>query len=282
MSDQPYIDHPLERGVPPAWASAWGDSKYGPWAAFAVGDVDYRMHWIRGGTFRMGSPEDEPGRRDIEVQHDVTVSRGFWMGATACTQALWQAVMETNPSEFSDPQRPVERVSWNDAQEFIGRLNSAQPELQLRLPTEAEWEYCCRAGTKTATYAGLNKGGSTGLDRIAWHTGNKREDFELEGHLGGTHRVASRRANPWGLYDTLGNVWEWCQDWQGPYGVSHITDPLGPSEGTIRVLRGGGWRYSAVNVRAACRDASAPSFRASNGGFRLSRGHGAPRSQDGR
>ncbi len=280
--DAPYIDHPLERGVPPAWASSWGDSKYGPWAAFAVKDVEYRMHWIRAGTFRMGSPEDEPGRQDNEVQHDVTISRGFWMGATACTQALWQAVMLLNPSKFSDPRRPVEMVSWQDTQEFIVKLNGMQPELQIRLPTEAEWEYCCRAGTTTATYAGLNTADNVGLDNIAWHDSNRHEDFDLEGHTQGTHRVGSRRANPWGLYDTLGNVWEWCQDWHGSYEASHVTDPMGPSEGTFRLRRGGCWSLSDVLVRAAYRGRFERSTRNSFIGFRLSRGHGAPRSQVGR
>ena len=169
--DRSYLDHPLERGLPPSWVSSWGDSKYGPWVGFEVGGVEQRLYWIWPGTFTMGSPEDEPGREDTEVQHQVTLTRGFWMAETPVTQGLWEAVMGANPSRFVDSRRPVEQVSWDAVQEFIGRLNDKQPGLHVRLPTEAEWEYCCRAGTETATHAG---------------------PIEIHGHLQRTHSRSHR------------------------------------------------------------------------------------------
>ena len=297
----PLLRHPLERGEPPSWASAWGDSRYGPWVAFAVGDVEYRMFWMPPGTFVMGSPEDEAGRRDGEVQHEVTLTRGFWMGATPVTQALWTAVMgaDNNPSEFVDPQRPVENVSWEDTQSFLSRLEQ-QYSLSMRLPTEAEWEYACRAGTDTATYVGdleiLGEHNAPVLDPIAWYGGNSGVDFDLEDGWGssgwgdkqhfhtkaGTRKVGTRRRNPAGLYDMLGNVWEWCADGYGDYDSGHTSDPMGPAQVALRVLRGGSWRNSAECVRAAYRFDAPTSGRNPYYGFRLSRGHGPAGGPEGR
>ena len=296
----PLLRHPLDRGEPPSWASAWGDSRYGPWVAFAVGDVEYRMFWMPPGTFVMGSPEDEPGRSDREVQHEVTLTRGFWMGATPVTQALWTTVMgaDNNPSAFVDPQRPVENVSWEDTQSFLSRLE-AQHGLSMRLPTEAEWEYACRAGTTDATYAGpmeiLGANNAPVLDAIAWYGGNSGVDFDLKDGVdssswedkqhphtkAGTRKVGTRRRNPAGLYDMLGNVWEWCADLYWGYGSGHAYDPIGPARGTGRVLRGGSWGDSAGFVRAASRNVAHPSLRFAYYGFRLSRGHGPSRRPGG-
>ena len=156
--------HPLQDGLAPVWAVAWGEDRHGLFAAFAVGPpdraVEQRMRWIPPGTFRMGSPKTERGRwRDEGPQHDVTLSRGYWLGETPVTQALWVAVMGENPSRFrgeqpEDLQRPVERVSWDDCQGFLDRLNAQVPGLAARLPTEAEWERACRAGTTAATWVG--------------------------------------------------------------------------------------------------------------------------------
>lgn len=292
--DRPYVDHPLERGLPPSWVSAWGDSKYGPWVGFEVGGVEQRLYWIRPGTFKMGSPATEPGRIDNEAQHEATLTRGFWMAETPVTQGLWEAVMGANPSRFVDPRRPVEQVSWEEVQEFIVRLNEKQPGLSMRLPTEAEWEYCCRAGTETATHAGpieiLGTCNAPVLDRIAWYSGNSGNDYDLEVHedskdwpekqyphdKAGTRRVKTRRPNAWGLHDTLGNVWEWCHDFYGPYGDGPGIDPIGSHEGALRVRRGGSWINVAQDVRAAVRGRDGPSDRDSGIGFRLSRDHGAP------
>lgn len=146
-------DHPLVTGCPPVWASAWGQDQYGPWCAFQVEEVEQRMRWIPPGRFRMGSPADEGGRFDREgPQHDVELTQGFWFFETPCTQALWTAVMGDNPSHFKGTRRPVEQMSWEDCQAFIHTFNQRFPELPLTLPTEAQWEYACRAGTEGARY----------------------------------------------------------------------------------------------------------------------------------
>ena len=291
-----WLDHPLASGVPPAWASAWGDSRYGPWVAFSVRGIEYRMFWMPAGTFEMGSPDDEPGRDGDEgPRHQVTLTSGFWMGETPCTQALWTAVMgpDANPSEFVDPERPVHNVSWEDAQSFLQTLER-QSGVSMRLPTEAQWEYACRAGTPEATYAGpieiRGENNAPVLDAIAWYGGNSGVDFDLEDgwdssdwgekqypHTkAGTRPVKTRRRNPWGLCDMLGNVWEWCHDGRRTYYHSHAYDPIGPVEGADRVLRGGCWDCPAQGVRAAYRGGGLPSDRDSFFGFRLSRGQGAP------
>ena len=135
---------------PPSWASDWGEDDYGLWMALTLDDVRQVFRWIAPGRFVMGSPEDEPERYDDETPHEVTLSRGYWLADTACTQAMWQAVMGENPSRFRDDARnPVENVSWNEVQAFIGELEKRVPGLTARLPSEAEWEYACRAGTTT-------------------------------------------------------------------------------------------------------------------------------------
>src|SRR5512135_1670804 len=195
--------HPLQRGIPPTWASEWGEDRlHGPWCAFEVGDVVQRLRWIPPGVFWMGSPEDEERRFSYEgPRHLVSIDSGFWMFDTPCTQALWEAVMGENPSYFKvadrpkeGADRPVESVSWKQCQEFLTALNSRLDGIQLSLPSEAQWEYACRAGTVTARY-------SENLDAIAWYDENSGN---------ATHSVAGKEANSWGLYDMLGNVWEWC------------------------------------------------------------------------
>ena len=267
----------------------------------------------------MGSPDDEPGRHGDEgPQHLVVITRGYWLGETPVTQALWQAVTGENPSEFKTPDRPVERVSWEECQrDFIARLNrdiAAESGERFRLPTEAEWEYACRAGTTTATYAGpielRGQNDAPILDDIAWYSGNSGVDFDLpEGRdssgwpnkqhphtKAGTRRVGQKLPNPWGLYDMLGNVWEWCSDWaHRSYGESSsssssssnnssssgssssdsvVVDPTGPATGESRVIRGGSWGSLARHVRAAYRYALHPGNRNANLGLRLAREQG--------
>lgn len=285
-----FIPHPLDRGYPPSWASAWGEDQNGVFVAFEVDGVEQRLRWIRPGTFEMGSPENEAGRDDDEVQHTVTITQGFWLGETPCTQALWEAVMGENPSRFQSPKRPVEQVSFEDVSTFLERLGSRVPDLSPRLPTEAEWEYACRAGTETATYAGdLDLKGDNNapvLHSIAWYGGNSGIDFDLEDGVDSsswkekqfehsracTHDVGLKQPNPWGLYDMLGNVYEWCSDRYGDYREIPVEDPVGPGEGTYRVFRGGSWNSYAQDVRAAYRDGYPPSDRNQSLGFRLARG----------
>ncbi len=252
------LPRPLPEPVPD-WADRADRDRYGRWAEVDIKGVALKMRWIEPGTFWMGSPEDEKGRDDDEgPRHQVTLTEGYWMAETPCTQALWRAVTGESPSEFKGEQRPVERVSWNDIQRFIRTIETLVPGLELCLPTEAEWENSCRAGSEQARYGEL--------DDIAWFDDNSRHQ---------THQVRTKLPNAWGLYDTLGNVWEWCHDSMQSYGHAHAIDPIGPMGGTLRVLRGGSWRDSARDVRAACRFAYDPSLRLSGVGFRLSRGPSA-------
>ena len=251
-----------------------------------------RMRWILPGTFMMGSPIGEDGRFEREVQHPVTISEGFWMFDTPCTQGFWELVMGRNPSFFPDPQRPVEQINWDDVQEFTHELNdrvSKESWGRFRLPTEAEWEYACRSGTADSTYVGdlkiFGDANAPLLDRIGWYGGNSGRDYDLEksaslerewlterqypDKVGGTRKVGKKEPNGWGLYDMLGNVWEWCEDWYGEYSAQRATDPVGPSVGTPRVVRGGSWSNSARFLRSACRLRFVPGSRSDYLGFRL-------------
>ena len=177
--------HPLVDGNPPEWAIEWGQDRYGVYVAFTVGTVTQRLRWIPPGRFLMGSPAGEEGRWDAEgPRHEVTLVEGFWLFDTPCTQALWEAVMGGNPSMFKSPTRPVEQVSFEDMQAFLDKLNAQVPGLNLELPSEAQWEYACRAGTTTATWAGdmqiLGERNAPVLDAIAWYGGNSGVGFELE------------------------------------------------------------------------------------------------------
>ena len=221
--------------------------------------VPMRFVYVPPGEFTMGSPEDEPGRDDDERQHKVILTEGFFMQETPVTQAQWAAVMGDNPSHFKKcgPDCPVESVSWDDAQRFLKKLNEGGGEYEYRLPTEAQWEYACRAGTTTRYYTGDSK---ADLKRAGWYGENSGDK---------THPVGQKKPNAFGLYDMHGNVWEWCQDWFGDYPAGPVTDPTGPKCGSNRVLRGGGWYDNARYCRSADRYGYYPSFRGSRYGFRL-------------
>jgi formylglycine-generating enzyme required for sulfatase activity len=220
-------------------------------------NLKFEFVQIRPGEFDMGcSPGEGACSSDEKPQHHVRISKGFEMGKYLVTQAMWESVMGSNPSYFKGADRPVEQVSWNDAQEFLQRLNAKNDGYRYRLPTEAEWEYAARAGSTAARYGEL--------DAVAWYSGNSGSQ---------THLVGQKQANAWGLYDMLGNVYEWVQDWYGEnyYGQSPGTNPQGPSSGERRVLRGGSWNVLARYVRASCRGNLVPGSRVVNFGVRCVR-----------
>jgi len=215
--------------------------------------IGMKFVWIGPGSFRMGSDDKDD---DEKPAHMVTLSKGFYLQTTEVTQSQWEAVMGTNPSSFKGPDRPVETVSWEDAQEFLKKLNAKEKDSRYRLPSEAEWEWACRAG-------GQEPDEAANLDEAAWWGKNSS---------GGTHPVGQKQPNAWGLFDMRGNVWEWVQDWYGAYSVGRQIDPRGPDSGGFRVLRGGSWNAgSADYFRCPSRNYSWPSYRNSNSGFRCAR-----------
>jgi formylglycine-generating enzyme len=248
-----------------------------PAPAEAAGRLASDMVWIEPGAFWRGSPPDETGHRTNETRHRVTLTRGFWLGRTEVTQALYLAVMGENPSAFPGADRPAENVAWFDWVRFCNRLSEREqltPAYRIegtevvwdrsadgyRLPTEAEWEYACRAGTETRFSVGDR---TSELAAVAWFRANA--DWQ-------THPVAGKPANPWGLHDMHGNVFEWCWDWYEPYGGEALVDPAGGEPSGRRVLRGGGWGSYSLGCRSAFRMASEPSSRRAWFGARLARG----------
>ena len=219
-----------------------------------------KMVYIPAGLFTMGSPDTEKDRRTSEgPQHRVTITPPFYMGMYEVTQAQWQSVMGSNPSQFKGGNLPVESISWNDCQKFIKKLNSLGQGV-FRLPTEAEWEYACRAGTVTRFYWGDDNDYSQ-IGQYAWYSGNSDNQ---------THEVGKKLPNAWGLFDMSGNVWEWCQDWYSGYTSDRQTNPQGPSTGSYRVFRGSCWYNYTVSCRSANRDNDVPNSWVSIG-FRVVR-----------
>lgn len=216
----------------------------------------------------MGSPATDPGRDDDEgPQHTVTISKGFWLFDTACTQALWQAVMGHHPSFFRGARRPVERVSWNDIQTFLERINATVQDLTLTLPTEAQWEYACRAGTTTAFNLGdLIDPTQANYERNYLSPDGGEGDLRPQ-----TVNVATFPPNAWGLHEMHGNVAEWCLDGPRRYGRA-VSDPLGPTEdGAGRVSRGGSWGGTARSCRSAMRVSLPRGVPVDDLGFRCAR-----------
>jgi formylglycine-generating enzyme len=275
----PALPQPQRRppAFPPPWAVSWGDDRHGLWAELEVRDVVQRLRWIEPGTFLMGSPDNEPGRwADEGPQHAVRLTQGLWLADSACTQALWLAVMGgKNPSQFSDDlQCPVEQVSWDDAIGFLARLTAEWGEGdQAALPTEAEWEYACRAGTADAFHFGA----SATTERVNF---SGKFDFGDKKPTLGEPRdrtvpVKTFAPNAWGLFEMHGNVLEWCDDsGQRRYASSDqpLDDPRDAgeqSEAAPRALRGGSWFHGARACRSASRIALVRGFRHDGVGFRL-------------
>ena len=229
-----------------------------------VNTIGMKLLLIPAGTFTMGSPPSENGRDDDETQHQVTLTKPFYMGRTEVTQGQWKKVMGTEPwrgqryGEEGDDY-PAVYVSWNDAVEFCKKLSAMEGKV-YRLPTEAEWEYACRGGTKTAFSFGDDE---AELGKYAWFDGNAWDIDEKY-----AHRVAQKLANPFGLHDMHGHVDEWCSDWYGDYRSTPLSDPRGPSSGSFRVLRGGSWYYGPGFARCAGRGGT-PGSRSYRHGFRV-------------
>ena len=259
----------LNQLVAPEWAKEWGVDRHGLYADLSFRWVIQRFRWIEPGSFLMGSPASEAERFDNEEQHAVTLSKGFWLADTACTQRFWQAVIGDNPSRFNDDlNKPVEQVSWHDVQRFINKINPAIPSSKLRLPSEAEWEFACRAGTETP----FSFGDNITPQQVNYDGTNPYDGGEVGEYRQTTVAVKSLPANVWGLYEMHGNVWEWCQDgWQEDLGNNDMDNPLfdPQDKGFARVLRGGSWHDDGRSVRSAIRGWSLPDIRNVYFGFRL-------------
>jgi len=227
------------------------------------GGVKMELVWVPAGSFQMGASDSEQDRFDNEGPVHTVELDGFWMGKFEVTQEQYEAVMGQNPSYFKGAKNPVEAVSWNDATDFcrkltdkVGRASSpASAGRTFRLPTEAEWEYACRAGSTTRFCFGDSDGD---LGDYAWYDGNSGRQ---------THPVGEKKPNAWGLYDMHGNVWEWCGDWYADYGAGSSKNPSSPSSGSDRVYRGGGWFYPARSCRSAFRSGDDPGRRNGLQGF---------------
>ena len=252
----------IEGGLPP-------DEPSGELTVTLPGGATMEMVWIEAGTFLMGSPDTETGRGSDEgPQHEVTISQGFYLGKYEITQGQWEVVMASTPWSGEDyvmenPEHPAVNISWDDTQQLIQELNDAAGEDIYRLPTEAEWEYACRAGTTTRWSFGDDEGQ---LGDYAWYAANA-----WEAGLQYAQPVGTKLPNPWGLYDIHGNVFEWCHDWYGAYTVDSQIDPPGPATGSRRVIRGDSFGASAKTVRSAYRNNYLPSDRGYWSGARLLR-----------
>ena len=223
--------------------------------------IGMKLVLIHPGSFTMGSPDDEVGRVRNETSHEVTLSKSYYLGANEVTQGEYEKVMGANPNNFKGSKNPVETVSWDDSVSFCKKLSEMPEEKaagrSYRLPTEAEWEYACRAGSTTSYSFGET---AESLGEYAWFG---------EGREGKTHPVGLKKPNRWGLYDMHGNVWEWCQDWLGDYPPDASTDPQGPNGGSFRVYRGGCWSDVAGYCQSAYRRRNDPSVRYNFLGFRV-------------
>ena len=224
------------------------------------GGEKMEMIWCAPGKFLMGSPITEPGRFEDEPRHEVSITKGFWLGKHEVTQRQWKSVMHSNPSRFKSPDNPVENVSWHDCGMFIRKVNESIGGL-ARFPTEAEWEYACRAGSDTPV------AGSGKLPDMAWYDLNSDNQ---------AHEVGRNKPNAWGFYDMHGNALEWCADWFSiPKDSVEMVDPKGPPSGAFKVLRGGCWFFYERDCRSASRLKREPTLRNCIFGFRVACSDGA-------
>ena len=243
--------------TPPAKTDSSAEGK-----PFTIPDLSMEMLWVKPGTFEMGSPSSEKDHQDNETRHTVTLTQGFYLGKHEVTQTQWEKVMGSNPSDFKGGDRPVETVSWTEVTSFCAKLTASERAggrlpagMAYQLPTEAQWEYACRAGTKTA---------------FSFGDGLTSDQANISGGPGETVDVGKYPGNSWGFHDMHGNVFEWCADWYGAYPTGAGSDPVGLAVGSSRVCRGGSWRDSADSARSAYRVRCEPAFGGDSLGFRLS------------
>lgn len=245
--------------------SKQGTSASGPQPKELVIDLDggvkLEFVLVRDGSFQMGSHADDSSS-DEQPVHTVAISKPFYLGKYEVTQGQWQAVMGSNPSHFKGDKLLVDSVGWGDCQEFLKKLQSRLPALKFFVPTEAQWEYACRAGSKTEYSFGDD---ASRLGEFAWYSDNSGST---------THDVGTKEPNDWGLYDMHGNVKEWNADWSGEYSAGAQKDPAGPTSGQYRVLRGGSRSSGGYGLRSAYRDGgwSPDGLRVVSGGFRVAAG----------
>ena len=243
-----------------------------------IAGVETRFRWCPPGWFMMGSPESERGRIFTESLHEVTIPHGFWLAETPTTQQLWHAVTGENPSTFQGDYIPVHEVSWDDCQAFIGKIQQYSPVgMRFKLPSEEHWEYACRAGTRTPfSFGAICNDDYANCDpRYSYGTGIVDKIVRrLTGRTKGPTPVRSYAANPWGLYDMHGNVWEWCEDLMDlypgdPRAGTELANQIRRLYGSNRVLRGGSWGLNARFCRSAIRISRDPAHRDFFSGFRL-------------
>jgi uncharacterized protein (TIGR02996 family) len=226
--------------------------------------VEMTFAWVPPGSFLMASPEDEAERRPEETLHRVTLTKGFWLGIHPVTCGQWCAVDGQYPGPSKRDDHPVEQVTWDEAVGF-SRSVGKKTGREFRLPTEAEWEYACRAGATTPFHFGeIISTERANYDGHSVYGKGQKGKYRRK-----TTRVGTFPPNAFGLYDMHGNVWDWCADWFGRYRRQPVRNPKGPSSGTSRILRGGSWHYYPANCRAACRGFNTPDTRQPGGGCRL-------------
>ena len=226
------------------------------------GGVKLDLVLIPAGSFTMGYDLGYDLGYDCEKPaHKVTITKPFYLGKYEVTQEQWESVMGNNPSHFKGPKNPVEQVGWDDCQQFLVKLNAKTGGQggKFVLPTEAQWEYACRAGSTGSFCFGDDE---KQLGEYAWYAANSGRK---------THSVGEKKPNAWGLYDMHGNVWEWCEDWYGVYGAEAVDDPSGPTTGSYRVIRGGGWFKDDVNCQSTFRFSFRPAYRSGGVGLRVAR-----------
>jgi formylglycine-generating enzyme required for sulfatase activity len=255
---------PFSRAEAKTHQQAWAEHLGLP--VQVTNSVGTKLSLIPPGQFVMGSPPGEEWHRADEIQHGVTLTKAFYLGAAEVTQGQWKTLMGENPSFFTGDDLPVDTVTWEQAVEFCRKL-SEKEGIQYRLPTEAQWEYACRAGTTTP----FHTGNTINTDQ-ANYDGNHTYAKGKKGIYRETTTQADRFApNAWGVHDIHGNVWEWCADWYGAYPGAEVSDPVGPVEGQSRIVRGGSWTNFPAVCRSANRGKTVPTNFNFHFGFRVVR-----------